>query len=115
MEVSPLAVFDRLSSRTTFRGFTGSPCGIIGTLLFLAVTAFINFSIIVSYSRGNYFQSSFETQASPNTILQSPYDIRMALVFYNKTSGAVANHTFLANMFDTRIFTTNQFGNNINV
>ena len=110
MDVSPLAVIDRLSSRSTFRGFTGSPFGIIGTLLFLVITGFINFSIVYSYSQGMYFQSSFETQMSPYSILQCPYDIRMALVFYNKTSGAVANHIYLTNMFDTKIFSSNLFG-----
>jgi hypothetical protein len=64
MEVSPLANIDRLSSRSTFRGFTGSPCGIIGTCVFIAVTVWMNLWIAVSYSQGNYFQSSFETQAS---------------------------------------------------
>jgi hypothetical protein len=115
MDVSPLASIDRLSSRSTFRGFTGSACGIIGTLIFLAVTIWINIWIVLSYSKGNYFQSSFETQASAYSYLQVPYDLKMAIVFYNKTSGLVANHTLLASLFNTKIFSTSNLGTNTNV
>lgn len=115
MDASPLLNIDRLYSRTTFRGFTGSPCGIIATILFLIITAFINWSLVSSYSQGIYFQSSFETQATPNLNLQTPTDVRMALVFFNKTSGAVANHTYLTTLFDTKIFSTTSSGINVNL
>jgi hypothetical protein len=115
MEASPLAVIDRLSTRSTFRGFTGSPCGIIGTLIFLVATIWMNTWIALSYSEGNYFQSSFETQVSGYQTMNSPYDLKMAIVLYNKTSGDVANHTLLRSFFDTKMFSSSSLGLNVHV
>lgn len=39
----------------------------------------------------------------------------MAVVFYNKTSGTVANHSLLSTFFDTRLFASNYMGSNLNV
>ncbi len=36
----------------------------------------------------------------------------MVLVFYNKTSGTVANHSLINTIFDTRMFTSNYLGIN---
>jgi hypothetical protein len=39
----------------------------------------------------------------------------MAVVFYNKTSGTVANHSLINTYFDTRMFTSNYLGSSTNI
>lgn len=46
-------------------------------------------------------------------MLQSPHDLRMAIVFYNKTSNAVANHTLLKAYTKPIVFQSNGNGDNI--
>ena len=41
-------------------------------------------------------------------------NIKMAMVYTNKTSGVVANHTFLRSLFRPRIFQSNQKGTEVN-
>ena len=47
--------------------------------------------------------------------MNSPYDLKMAIVFYNKTSGDVANHTLLRTFFETKMFSSSSLGSNVNV
>lgn len=107
MNASPLSLIDRLPARSTLRGFTCSICGIIGSLAVILVALWMYVDLVIAYSNGLYFQSSFETQVSSYQNFQTPYDIKMAVVFYNKTSDAIANHTSFLTYFNPKIYAAN--------
>lgn len=105
MNASPLSLIDRLPARSTLRGFTYSFCGILGTVVLILVTLWMYVDLVSAYSKGLYFQSSFETQLTAYQDFQSPYDIKMAIVFFNKSSNAIANHSELLSFFNPKIYT----------
>lgn len=107
MNVSPLSLIDRLPARSTLRGFTYSICGIVGSIAVILVALWMYVDLVIAYSKGMYFQSSFETQVSSYQSFQTPFDLKMAVVFYNKSSNAIANHTSLLTYFNPRIYAAN--------
>jgi hypothetical protein len=64
----------------------------------------------VAYLEGRYFQSLFEVQTPTYDYLDIPSEFKTAIVFYNKTSSAVANHTALQNYLNFNTYVSNYLG-----
>lgn len=105
MNASPLSLIDRLPARSTLRGFTYSLCGILGGVVLILVALWMYTDLVSAYSKGLYIQSSFETQLTAYQDFQTPKDIKMAIVFFNKSSNAIANHSSLISFFSPKIYT----------
>lgn len=86
---------DRTAARTVLRGTTASVCGMIGSFIVIAMMLWIHIPGIKHHFEGKYYQSTFQLQQPSYTRLVIPRDFKTALVFYNKTSNQVANHTRL--------------------
>lgn len=103
---APLHFFDRTAARTALRGNTGSICGVAGTLVLVAVALWLLIPEIQYHLEGKYYQSSFQVQQPPYARLVLPRDFRAALVFRNKTSSRVANHTLLRQLATFKAYLT---------
>jgi len=112
MEKNIISYIDRLPAKSVVRGSIGSPLGVIATFALFALCIWMYIWSVISYFKGDYFQSYFQTSSIPNQKFQVPYDLKFAIVFYNKTSNLIANHTALLDIIRVRAFQTSGGTNN---
>jgi hypothetical protein len=87
---------DRLRAKNIFQGTHATFLGALGSLIVIAATLAFYVPTIISFFRGEmYSQSEFSLQQTPFGNITIPKDMRIALVFYNKTDNRIANHTLL--------------------
>lgn len=95
MYYTSLDYLDRLQAKNVLTGTTATFLGVFATLVLIAGTAAFYVPTIVSYFQGIYFQSEFQLQQPPYGNITTNRDFKAALVFYNKTSNQIANHTLI--------------------
>lgn len=61
----------------------------------------------ISYFKGNYYQSMYDTNINFAHTFYSKEDFKLAIVFRNKQSGTVYNHTFLLDNLKALIYSAN--------
>lgn len=92
---SIVSIFDRLSVKTVLTNHTGSYIGFIGTLAFIAVCLIVLIPPVYLYFSGAYFESQFVSDQHPKNVYNTGDDVILAMVFRNKKTGELANHTDL--------------------
>jgi hypothetical protein len=106
-----LDYLDRLQAKNLFRGTTATFLGTLASLLLVAAVAAFYIPTVFAFFRGElYFQSEYQLQQSPIGNLTVNKDIKLALVFQNKTSLRTANHTLLKQFINILSFQTTSFG-----
>lgn len=84
---------DRLSVRSVLRGSTASICGVIGSLVVIVLCLAIYTAPTLAYLRGDFYETEFYTSSNLQKNFYSNSDFKIALVFRNKKTGLVANHS----------------------
>ena len=93
---SLLGFIDRLSTRSTLNGETGSLLGLLGTIGFLIIVISVYLITTIDYFNGIYFSSEFETwTVNPTYQFGSGRDFKAAVVFKNKVNHTIFNHSAL--------------------
>lgn len=92
-----IQTLDRLSVRSVLRGSTSTICGIVGTLVLLALCLGIYIPPTVGYFKGNYFESEFYTQETVDQKFYSNRDFKIAIQFLHKSNNSVADHQVIRN------------------
>jgi hypothetical protein len=70
--------------------------------------------LVFAYRDNKYQESYFEYQFAGTETMSSSKNIKLAMVFTNKTSNMVANHTQLRQFIKPRLYQSNQNGLEIN-
>ena len=103
--------FDKLPARSLFRPAHGNFLGIIATVALIAIALIMFIPITARVLKGDYYESIFERYKLPDTTLNSPYDVKLAVVFRNKTTGLVVDHATIAkDLFVKSFWGDNEFG-----
>ena len=103
---SILGVLDRLSARSILRGISGSWLGLLASIALIAICIIIYIAPVLDFKAGNYYESMFSKIVPYNLTYYSGSDIKMAIVFRNKTDQSYANHSLLKDTFRDKVFYT---------
>lgn len=87
-------LFDRLAATSIMRGSTATLAGFIASICLIALLLGIYVPPAISYLQGDYYQSLFMSTANSfNKKFYSDDDFKIAMVFKDRATGAVLNHT----------------------
>lgn len=87
-----LSFIDKLPARSVLQGRTGSCFGLLTTAGFIIVSFIIFIWPVIFYFKGDYIQGTFISSKSEGFELYSGCDFKMAIFFYEKATGKLANH-----------------------
>jgi hypothetical protein len=79
-----LSSFDRLSSKSTLSGRTGTLFGIAGSIGFIIVSFILFIGPVMYYFNGDYIQGTFVAYSQENLDLYTGCDFKLAISFYSK-------------------------------
>ena len=88
-----------------------SCCGVIGNVIMIALLLFLCIPITSSYLNGIEHMSFFTSQLPISTNLYIPDTFKLAIVFYDKITQTVANHTQISSIATLNTFLNNIQGN----
>lgn len=93
---------DRLSIKSPLTGTTGTICGVIGTLGLISAIVLLFLWPIVNYVKGDYIQGTYLTQQSEVFNLATGCDFKIAIAFYEKSTGKLIDHLSVKKYIKTR-------------
>jgi len=70
--------------------------------------------LVIAYTNNKHQESFLELQFAGTESMITSKDIKLAMVFTNKSSNTIANHTQLRTIMKPRVYQTNQNGVEIN-
>lgn len=86
---------DRLSPRSVMAGRMGSILGLIATVAFIILCFVLFLGPVISYFKGDYVQSYFETLKSESLPQITGCDFKLAVSFHKKSNKQPADHKAL--------------------
>ena len=99
-----LGSLDRLHVRSILTSTTGSILGVIGTVAFFVMCFILFLGPVRIFFEGDYIQSSFDTRDLLEYDMSVGCDFRMAISFFHKDTGKVANHTHIKDLLNVQIY-----------
>ena len=100
MNATLLGSLDRLHVRSMLTSATGSILGVLGTIAFFILCFILFLGAVRIFFEGDYIQSSFNTYDLLEYDMSVGCDFRMAISFFHKDTGKVANHTHVKAFLD---------------
>ena len=110
MSCSPCSILDAFKARNPFKNGSGSACGVVGSVVLVSLLLFFCIPPTVAFIGGIFYQSLFYSQLPSSNNLYIPATFRAAIVFYDKSTQTVANHTHLRTISTFKTFLNNVQG-----
>lgn len=106
--VTFLEFLDSVSPKHVLNGRMSSWIGAVASLGLITLVILIIYSPCLTYSKGDYYQSMYQTGTNFFHTFFSKDDFKLAAVFKNKINGNVYNHSYLLNHFQAVVNYYNQ-------
>ena len=104
--------FDAFKAKNALRDNTSSCVGVALSLLLIILVLGFSIPLIVAYSNGISHQSLLTSQLPMSTNFYIPDTIKVAIVFWDKATKAIANHTYIRTIANINSFLYSIQGNN---